>query len=290
MDRWFAEFLACPDCGNEVAAAEGWVVCNRCRYRATAQERQIDLKPSNPAACTLVFQRSSSAAELLKAIPIERPACDYDGPPAARDSREFASVMRPYLPPAAKVLDLGCGPRDQAPVFEHLGCKYVGMDYSGSAADILADAHAIPFRSETFDAVFSYAVLEHLYNPFLAIVEIHRVLKPGGIYCGTVSQGEPFHNSYFHHSAWGLLSLVETSGMNVQRMWPSRDTLRALSSMGKYPRVVRALLRAIDVLHARLPILAPQKMLRWSERDRKLDELYRAGSICFLIQKSAATG
>jgi len=170
-------------------------------------------------------------------------------------------------------------------VFQHLGCAYVGIDYANPAADIFADAHAIPFRSETFDAVFSYAVLQHLYNPFVAISEIKRVLKPGGIYCGTVSQGEPFQACYFHVTSWGLASLAETSGMKIDRLWSTYDTLRALAISGRYPRAIKPLIHAVDFLHTRLPILSFRKTLRWSAREKTIDRLHRTAGICFLVRK-----
>ena len=149
------------------------------------------------------------------------------------------------------MLDLGCGPRDQAPVFDYLKCKYVGIDYGGTTPDILADAHSIPFQPGTFDVVFSYAVLEHLYNPFLAIMEIDRVLKPGGVYCGTVSQGDPFHASFFHHTTWGFVSLIEQSGMEIRRLWGCYDTLIGLARIGRYPRVIRMVLWVVNTLNAK---------------------------------------
>ena len=64
-----------------------------------------------------------------------------------------------------QVLDLGCGPRDQAKIFDYLRCEYVGIDFTSTEADIKADAHCLPFVSESLDVVFSYAVLEHLHKP-----------------------------------------------------------------------------------------------------------------------------
>ena len=84
--------------------------------------------------------------------------------------------------------------------------------------------------------MFSYAVLEHLYNPFLVFSELNRVLKPDGIFCGTVSQGEPFHNSFFHHTAWGVLTLANFGELEILRIWPSYDTIKALALIGRYPR------------------------------------------------------
>ena len=45
----------------------------------------------------------------------------------------------------------------------------------------LASAYELPFASESFDAVFSHALLEHLGNPDRAISEFRRVLRPGGV-------------------------------------------------------------------------------------------------------------
>jgi SAM-dependent methyltransferase len=48
--------------------------------------------------------------------------------------------------------------------------------------DIIGDIHNLPFAENTQDAIVCLAVLEHVENPFLAVSEIYRVLKPGG-YC-----------------------------------------------------------------------------------------------------------
>jgi hypothetical protein len=110
-------------------------------------------------------------------------------------------------------------------------------------------------------------------------------LQPGGIFCGTVSQGEPFHTSFFHHTPWALVSLAASSGMTLLRCWPSYDTLLSLARIGRYPRVVKAAIKLVHLLHTQAPLLAPRR-LRWPLRDRQLDELYRAASLCFLIQKA----
>lgn len=222
----------------------------------------------------------------LNGILIERPPGTYDGPRARRDSAELFCAAAQWVVPGARLLDLGCGPRDQAAPAEHLGASYVGIDYSSEQADLLADAHAIPFRDGTFDVVLSYAVLEHLYHPFLAVQEIARVLRPGGVYVGTVSQGEPFHDSFFHHTAWGFLTVLRPAGLRALRLWPSYDTLHALSKMGRYPRALRLALEAVHRLGSAAPFLAPRRFLRWSPRERAIDALHRGASVCFVAQKS----
>ena len=45
--------------------------------------------------------------------------------------------------------------------------------------------------------LFFFAVLEHLRDPLIGLVEVARVLQAGGFYLGTVSL-EAFHASFFH--------------------------------------------------------------------------------------------
>jgi SAM-dependent methyltransferase len=166
-----------------------------------------------------------------------------------------------------------------------MGFEYVGVDVSGSEADLLADAHALPFEDQSFDAILSYAVLEHLQSPFMAIQEISRVLKPGGGFVGTVAQGEPFHASFFHHTAWGLISLFASRPeLELVRLWSSGDTLGSLSRMGRYPRAIRCLLAVLHAFHVNAPWLAPRKLF-WPARDRQLDRIHCAGSLCFHARK-----
>jgi uncharacterized protein YbaR (Trm112 family)/SAM-dependent methyltransferase len=73
--------------------------------------------------------------------------------------------------------------------------------------DLVADAHALPFKDESVDYVLSLAVLEHLHNPFIAGQEMFRVLRRGGyVYCDTnfvfCYHGYPHH--YFNSSLHGI--------------------------------------------------------------------------------------
>ncbi len=63
--------------------------------------------------------------------------------------------------------------------------------------DIVGDIHNLPFDANTIDAIFCLAVLEHVENPFKAVDEMHRVLRPGG-YCFVYV---PF--LYYYHAEIG---------------------------------------------------------------------------------------
>gem|GEM_PF-2678914 len=64
------------------------------------------------------------------------------------------------------------------------GARFVGFDIlAGENVDVIGDAHQLSdcFKPNTFDAVCSYAVFEHLAMPWQVALEINVILKPGGI-------------------------------------------------------------------------------------------------------------
>lgn len=91
------------------------------------------------------------------------------------------------------VLDCGAGKR---PVYYENVVNLEIADYD--TTDIRAVNEVLPFRENSFDAVISVAVLEHVKDPFQSAQEISRVLKPGGeIFC-VVPFLQPLHG-YPHH-------------------------------------------------------------------------------------------
>ena len=94
------------------------------------------------------------------------------------------------------LLDIGCGwnakfLQEIAPYIAH----GTGIDFKAPPNTTLPDKiktiaiplhKELPFESNMFDIVTMMAVLEHLEHPTEILAETHRVLKPGGIFLGTV--------------------------------------------------------------------------------------------------------
>lgn len=114
------------------------------------------------------------------------------------------------LKPGDWVLDLGCGEgRHVHGVHMVGGVNVVGLDLdvpsvakaraglttlpeqSGLSAVIVGDAYHLPFGDHAFDAVICSEVLEHLADYHRVLVEIARVLKPGGVFAPTVPRAWP---------------------------------------------------------------------------------------------------
>jgi SAM-dependent methyltransferase len=92
-----------------------------------------------------------------------------------------------HFDPSTKILDLGCGTGWVADYF----ADYTGLDISSSAVAegrrqgrnvMLGDAgERLPFEDGRFDGVIAKDVLEHVPSPVQTVVEIRRVLAPGGL-------------------------------------------------------------------------------------------------------------
>jgi ubiquinone/menaquinone biosynthesis C-methylase UbiE len=57
------------------------------------------------------------------------------------------------------------------------------------------DIHSLHFADNTFDAVACIAILEHLPRPWVALAELRRVLKPGGLIWVSLPMTYPYHEA-----------------------------------------------------------------------------------------------
>lgn len=118
---------------------------------------------------------------------------------------------------AHKVLDLGCGVGRHSLFLAEVGLDVVAMDGSATGLAVLretamanelkmeirqGDADALPFSDSSFEYVLSWDVLYHgnLGDAGRRIAEIWRVLKPGGLFQGTMLP--------VRHKNYGLGQLV----------------------------------------------------------------------------------
>lgn len=125
--------------------------------------------------------------------------CPY---PAPRWNRCVKRLLR-QLSRDTKILDLGAGTRRRAP-------NVINLEIEPTPEiDLVGDGHFLPFKDNTFDAVISEAVLEHVHSPDRVVREIYRVLKPGGYICVAVPFLQGYHASPHDYQRWTVSGIVQ---------------------------------------------------------------------------------
>jgi methionine biosynthesis protein MetW len=108
-------------------------------------------------------------------------------------SNQRHDVVLGMLPRGKRLLDIGCWNGDflsrirDAQIFSELwGVDLItasvqAAQVKGFQAEVVdLNSEPLPFVDGHFDAVTILAVIEHVFDPYAMISEIHRVLRPGG--------------------------------------------------------------------------------------------------------------
>jgi SAM-dependent methyltransferase len=145
------------------------------------------------------------------------------------------------------VLDVGCGDGAYAMAAARSGARVTAVDRSASVVEAarrrardeglavafeVADARSLPFPAGCFDVVLAVTVLCFVPDPALAVAEMARVLRPGGVLVlGDLGRW----------SAWGAWRTL--------RGWAGSRTWRGARFWS--PRELRALLREAGLVPGR---------------------------------------
>jgi 2-polyprenyl-3-methyl-5-hydroxy-6-metoxy-1,4-benzoquinol methylase len=173
---------ACPLCGSADAAPHAvypeltWVRCG----------------------CGLIYKRAAAPSLLSGAIydpgyfraGDRKHSHSYDrrtGHRVRKSRRQILDALNHTAPGA--VLDVGCSLGYTLRAARDLGLGCAGMDIAPFAVEAcrrqgfraaLGSVEAVPYRSREFAVVVMKHVLEHTPRPREALVEVARVLRPGG--------------------------------------------------------------------------------------------------------------
>lgn len=155
-----------------------------------------------------------------------------------------AEAAREHLPRGGRVLDVGCGSANVADRLADLEAHYVGFDFGGPhityahrkyarhrgslrASFARSDAEHMPFADGIFDVVVMSEVIEHLIRPELAVWEVSRVLRPGGVFLMTTNNASelPLRSPLSHLLPWLEKALGATHPRLISLrpwIWPEK--------------------------------------------------------------------
>lgn len=118
---------------------------------------------------------------------------------AKRTAEEAAAFLLPELQPGMRLLDVGCGPGSITRGLAEIVApgQVVGLDMSSETLDAarrdaaarglenlryeIGSVYELPFPDASFDAAYAHQVFQHLREREVALREILRVLRPGGL-------------------------------------------------------------------------------------------------------------
>lgn len=153
--------------------------------------------------------------------------------------RGFRSFVVPFLEQLSagrsdlRLLDCGCGTGHNLPLLRQYGHAFgfdltpAGLAYAARRGVPIARANItqIPFRSETFDVLTSFDVLQYVDDDALAMREFARLLRPGGGIVVTAAAMEVLRGG--HAAFWPeirryspdrLRRIAEGAGLRVVRV------------------------------------------------------------------------
>jgi len=136
---------------------------------------------------------------------------------AQRELRKIIEIEGPKL--HGRLLDVGCGEKPYAKLIQNVDF-YIGLDvpttmHGIAKLDVIGTVMALPFQDGTFNSILCTEVLEHLPEPLVALKEMHRVTKPGGILLLTVPLSEQLHEEpydFYRFTKYALEHLLAQAG------------------------------------------------------------------------------
>jgi 2-polyprenyl-3-methyl-5-hydroxy-6-metoxy-1,4-benzoquinol methylase len=109
--------------------------------------------------------------------------------PASLRHEPYTTFLKAHQNNIPLHLDIGAGTGGNVVFSESLGLTAVALEYDPDYAAcipiekiIRGSSEQLPFRNSTFDIITLIHVLEHLPKYKQTLAEIHRVIKPGGLF------------------------------------------------------------------------------------------------------------
>ncbi len=136
-----------------------------------------------------------------------------------------------------KVLDVGCGSKPYNQLFRNT-LSYIGLDthksghdHSQENIDVFYDGSTFPFSPQSFYAVVSFQVFEHVEDEKRFLKEINKVLSPNGLLLMTLPFSWPEHEEPYDFrrmTSFGMRKMIEENGFEVLELIKTTNYLQTV--------------------------------------------------------------
>jgi SAM-dependent methyltransferase len=142
---------------------------------------------------------------------------------------EFCREQGQFI--SGRILDFGCGSKPYAACFP-FAREYIGIDYDKSLSqgeyckrgnDFAYDGLKIPFPDNSFDAIVSFQVIEHVQCLQNSLAELKRVSRPGAKLLITGPLLWPEHETPYDFrrlTRWGIAQVIQEAGLKIDSVRP----------------------------------------------------------------------
>jgi SAM-dependent methyltransferase len=158
----------------------GWGVCESCGTWANTH------RPTEGSLKYVYGQTYWTTTQQMAGVPLlpqrfEDDFHDRVGP--------YLEALVPHVPARGRIAEVGCGNARLLHELKGRGFDVVGTEFSAEVIGQIAKLTDVPviegaaelLPPDTYDAVISIDVMEHVHNPRSFLREHLRVLKPGGV-------------------------------------------------------------------------------------------------------------
>jgi len=187
-------------------------------------------------------------------------------------SRDVRTLISEIPPGNAQrmALDVGCDKSPYRAVLEHAGFEVKTLDVTpDSGADYVGTAERTGLADESFDLVLCTQVLEHCDEPWTAMDEIHRILRPGGRVIFSVPHVWFYHphpSDHWRFTQEGVVKLCRRAGLTPVSLLAQGGSLTTAAQVvnflayGVLGRKGAPLYAAVNALAERIDPILPNEL------------------------------
>jgi SAM-dependent methyltransferase len=196
-------------------------------------------------SCSLIFLGTRVREEFVGAVYDAEGYHSATPTAATRRTAEKRVALLGKLPPSARVVEDGAGDGLFVAACRRAGYQAIGCDLG---ADAVAKAHqlndielrhsslqGLGLEASSMQAVASFNLLSHLYQPWEYMREVSRILRPGGVWLTRVGDktgwkkrlargnwSAPEH--VYHFPIRLVVEMADRAGLKLTRVQPAFDS------------------------------------------------------------------